>query len=64
MVILTMVRANTRASVGFLVDDRRLNVSLTRAKQACVCFGHCRTLATQATPIHTSIHTSIHLPLR
>ncbi|KAL1518726.1 hypothetical protein AB1Y20_003013 [Prymnesium parvum] len=45
VVILSLVRANRRAAAGFLLDFRRLNVALTRARQALVMFGHVATLA-------------------
>lgn len=35
MVILSFVRANDSANIGFLSHRQRLNVALTRAKQIC-----------------------------
>lgn len=34
MVIYSCVRANSRGSIGFMEDTRRMNVALTRAKCA------------------------------
>ena len=44
MVVLSMVRSNTRGEVGFLAESRRINVSVTRAKRSCVILGDSRTL--------------------
>ena len=45
VVICSAVRSNSRASVGFLSDRRRLNVALTRARHALVVLGSALTLS-------------------
>jgi len=35
-----MVRSNDSYSVGFLSDERRLNVAITRAKKLCIIIGN------------------------
>ena len=39
VIILSMVRANKTGEVGFLTESRRINVSVTRAKRACIVIG-------------------------
>merc|ERR1712133_273510 len=49
VVVFSTVRApdasKTKAGIGFLADERRLNVALTRAKSVLVVVGHAATLA-------------------
>jgi ATP-dependent RNA/DNA helicase IGHMBP2 len=43
-VVLSLVRSNHRGEVGFLRDDRRLNVAVTRAKRHCCLVGDSETV--------------------
>lgn len=40
VILFVTVRANEMQNIGFLQDQRRLNVALTRAQNALVVFGH------------------------
>eukprot|EP00172_Hildenbrandia_rubra_P002120 Plantae.Rhodophyta-Hildenbrandia_rubra.ctg2783.p1 GENE.Plantae.Rhodophyta-Hildenbrandia_rubra.ctg2783~~Plantae.Rhodophyta-Hildenbrandia_rubra.ctg2783.p1 ORF type:complete len:939 (+),score=166.32 Plantae.Rhodophyta-Hildenbrandia_rubra.ctg2783:1966-4782(+) len=44
-VILSLVRSNDMGEVGFLKDDRRLNVAITRAKRHCIVIGDSETIS-------------------
>ena len=44
VILISMVRCNKGARVGFLNDARRMNVALTRAKHSLIVFGSADTL--------------------
>ena len=44
MIIISFVRSNSKQTVGFLDDARRINVSITRAKKCCLVIGDISTL--------------------
>ena len=39
VVVLGLVRSNERGEVGFLAEERRLNVGMTRARRGLVVVG-------------------------
>ncbi len=44
IIIISLVRSNTDNEIGFLINQQRMNVLLTRAKCAMIVFGNKRTL--------------------
>ena len=44
VIILSLVRSNEQAEVGFLSEARRINVSVTRARRSCIIIGDSETL--------------------
>ncbi len=44
-IIISLVRSNEEANIGFLSDYRRMNVALTRAKEKLIIVGDSSTLA-------------------
>jgi ATP-dependent RNA/DNA helicase IGHMBP2 len=45
VIILSLVRSNHKQEIGFLADERRLNVSLTRARKKLIVIGDSATLS-------------------
>lgn len=45
VIVISLVRSNTRGELGFLTDTRRMNVALTRARRKLIVFGDSSTLA-------------------
>jgi hypothetical protein len=44
VIVFCTVRCNSYCSIGFLADERRMNVALTRAKRGLIVVGHKETL--------------------
>ncbi|WP_026954697.1 IGHMBP2 family helicase [Algoriphagus vanfongensis] len=45
LLLISLTRSNDRGEIGFLADERRMNVALTRAKRKLVLIGDSSTLA-------------------
>lgn len=54
VVLISFVRSNDTGHIGFLADERRLNVSLTRARRKLVLIGDSGTLS------HSSLYGRLH----
>ena len=48
LIILSCVRSNEKQGIGFLKDQRRLNVALTRAKYGLIILGNPKVLSTES----------------
>ena len=46
VIVISFVRSNTKKEIGFLKDEKRLNVAITRAKRKLICIGNSNTLKT------------------
>lgn len=45
VILISCVRSNDKRNIGFVKDEKRMNVSITRAKYCLFVFGNCDTLA-------------------
>ena len=45
VILISLVRSNDRGEIGFLSDERRMNVAMTRAKRKLILIGDSATLA-------------------
>jgi len=57
VVIISFVRSNETAALGFLKDYRRLNVSISRAKSKLILIGHLKLLRTN--PMYNELLTNV-----
>lgn len=48
IIYISLVRSNTNGEIGFLADERRMNVAMTRAKMRLVMIGDSATLGSNA----------------
>jgi len=53
LVVVSLVRSNPEGEIGFLREERRLNVSLTRARRKLILVGDARTVCEQ--PLYESL---------
>ena len=45
VIIISMVRSNAHRNIGFLANEKRMNVAVTRAKRLCVLIGDSHTVS-------------------
>lgn len=48
IIYISLVRSNDEGEIGFLADERRMNVAMTRARKKLVMFGDTATLGNNA----------------
>jgi regulator of nonsense transcripts 1 len=56
VIIISCVRSNAERVIGFVRDEKRLNVAITRAKYALFVFGNVDTLSSNETWRHYFHH--------
>ncbi len=61
VIIVSLVRANVKGRIGFLVDRRRLNVAITRAKVKLIVVGNLATLSQNTLYKNLLKHPSWHI---
>lgn len=44
IIIVSTVRSNSKRDIGFMKDERRINVALTRSRHLMIVVGHGNTL--------------------
>ena len=47
-VVISLVRSNAAGEIGFLADERRMNVALTRARRKLIVIGDSATIGGHA----------------
>jgi ATP-dependent RNA/DNA helicase IGHMBP2 len=47
-IVLSLVRSNPNGEIGFLADDRRINVAVTRARRCVFVIGDTSTVCAHA----------------
>ncbi|BES66173.1 IGHMBP2 family helicase [Gottschalkiaceae bacterium SANA] len=52
VILVSTVRSNNQGNLGFLTDERRLNVTITRAKRAFLMIGNPDTLRNHSAYVH------------
>jgi hypothetical protein len=45
VIIISMVRSNPQRNIGFLANEKRMNVAVTRAKRLCILIGDSHTVS-------------------
>lgn len=55
IIILSCVCSNNKSDIGFLQDERRLNVAISRAKNTLIILGNARTLESTASDVKEMI---------
>ena len=49
IIIVSTVRSNKRKDIGFMKDERRINVALTRSRHLLIVVGHGDTIGSNET---------------
>jgi len=60
VIIISLVRSNQNGEIGFLKDERRLNVAMTRARKKLIIIGDLSTLSNDNTYEKLAAHVESH----